>query len=70
MNTRNFALYDAAKAADDAFQTELIRIYGVKKACEKRYQSAPYDTKSLNVLSAAKRAADEAWRIEMQKELS
>lgn len=67
---RDFALYEAAKAADDAFQAELIRIYGVKKACEMRYVSKPYHDASLNVLSARKRAADEAWLLEMQKELS
>ena len=70
MSARNFALYDAAKAADDAFQAELIRVFGVKKACEMRYRSAPYDTRALNDLRAAKRAADYLWSLEMRKELS
>ena len=70
MTARNFALYDAAKAADEAFQAELIRIYGVKKACEMRYKTGAYHDKSLNVLVAAKRTADDAWLAEMQKEVS
>jgi hypothetical protein len=66
MAARNFALYDAAKAADEAFQAELIRVYGAKKACEKRYQTTPYHNNRLNELSLAKCAADEAWLQEMR----
>jgi len=66
---RNFALYEAAKAADEAFQAELIRVYGVKKACEMRYSSKPYHSAELNELSAAKRSADVLWLAEMRKEI-
>ena len=64
---RNYALYEAAKAADDAFQAELIRVYGKKLACEKRYQSAPYHEESLNELKSAKIAADRDWLDEMHR---
>ncbi len=64
---RDFTLYDVAKRADDVFQAELIRVYGVKKACEKRYQSADYHEPSVNAARDAKLAADLAWFNEMQR---
>lgn len=65
MSERNFALYAAAFAADEALQTELVRIYGVKKACEMRYR-APENAK-LAALFDAKLAADSAWLQEMRR---
>ncbi len=64
---RDFTLYDAAKRADEAFQAELIRIYGVRKACEKRYQSADHHEPSVNAARDAKLAADLAWLNEMRR---
>ena len=69
MTERNFALYEAAKAADEAFQARLVEVYGVKRACEKRYQTAPHHDSQLNALSATKYTADAAWLAEMRKEL-
>jgi hypothetical protein len=61
----NFDLYYAAISADDRFQTELVRVYGAK-ACDKRYQSAPYGDAALEAASAAKRTADDKWLKEVQ----
>lgn len=69
MNTRNFALYDAATKADNLFSQELIRAYGLKKACEKRYQTAPHFDRAIETACAAKLMADSLWLLEMKKEL-
>jgi hypothetical protein len=65
----NFDLYHKAIAADDAFTAELTRVYG-SRACEKRYQSAPYSDSQLEAASRAKRIADTNWITEMQKTAS
>jgi hypothetical protein len=68
MAERNFALYEAAKAADEAFQARLIEVYGVKRACEKRYQTAAHHDSQLNALIATKHAADASWIAEMRRD--
>lgn len=59
----NFKLYEAACAADNAYQDALVAVYGAK-AADKRYllnHSRPELTEARN----AKYAADMAWRAEM-----
>ena len=49
----------AAYAADDAFQAELVRVYG-KRASDMRYQPNDFEDESLIKALKAKLAADEA----------
>jgi hypothetical protein len=49
----------AAYAADDAFQAELVRVYG-KRAGDMRYQPNDFEDEALIKAHEAKRAADEA----------
>lgn len=49
----------AAYAADDAFQAELVRVYG-KRAGDMRYQPNDFEDTVLIAAHEAKRAADEA----------
>lgn len=54
-------LYAAALAADEAFHSELVRVYG-RKACDARYdRKRNAATPALARLGAAKEAADAAW---------
>ena len=55
-------LYYAAIEADEAFQRELVRVYGKLLATEKRYQVRLYDDPALNAAKDRKRAADDAQR--------
>ena len=60
----NHSLYYIAVQADDAFQRELIRAYGIRFASEKRYQLAPHADAVLEAASQAKVKADLAWYAE------
>jgi hypothetical protein len=64
---RNFNLYAAALAADETFSKELIRVYGPKNACEKRYQLAPHFDSAVESARIAKQQADAIWLNEMQR---
>ena len=62
----NFALYQAACAADDAYRDALVRVYGAKAAGDKRYL-LNHSHPELQAAAAAKRAADDAWLAEMRR---
>lgn len=67
METYDFALYRQAIRADDAFQAELVRVYG-KRAGDLRYRSGNWPKESgLAGLATAKHAADNVWLMEMRK---
>ena len=62
MTQKDHTLYYAAIAADDAYNAELIRVYGAN-ACEMRYRSKRFTDAALIEARKAKLAADEArWR--------
>jgi len=66
METRH-PLYQAAIDADNAFQTELVSVYG-KQASEARYDYAKSTaTPRLDDLAAAKIEADIAWLDELAR---
>ena len=50
----------AAYAADDAYQAELVRVYG-KNAGDMRYRSRVFEDTALIAARDAKVAADAAW---------
>lgn len=60
-------LYRAACAADDALNAELIRVFGLTKACDARYrpQSWPAGDDALFAAALVKHNADRAWRVAM-----
>ena len=59
--TNNHSLFQAAIDADNAFQAELVSVYG-KDAGDARYDYAKYTaTPKLDDLAAAKIEADLAW---------
>jgi hypothetical protein len=58
----------AAYAADDAFQAELVRVYG-KRAGDMRYQPNDFEDAALIKAHEAKRAADEAMHAARATEL-
>ena len=59
--TNNHLLFQAAIDADNAFQAELVSVYG-KGAGDARYDYAKYTaTPKLDDLAAAKIEADLAW---------
>lgn len=62
----NHPLYSAAVAADDAFQVELVRVYGLK-AGDMRYQPTrwPNDPR-LFAAAERKHAADAVWMQAMR----
>lgn len=60
----NTPLRQAAYAADEAYQTELVRVYGKKNAGDARYFKEHSDA-AVAAARAAKRAADAAWHIEV-----
>jgi hypothetical protein len=57
----------AARAADDAFQAELVRVYGEKGAGDARYRVGRYDDAALQAAVERKYAADRAWLAEMDR---
>jgi hypothetical protein len=59
MDTVQNELRLAAYAADDAFQVELVRVYG-KRAGDMRYQPNDFEDAALIAAHEAKRAADDA----------
>jgi hypothetical protein len=63
----NFELYWEALRADDQYQLELLRVYGVK-ANVSRYASRHTDLRVIAAQSL-KIAADNAWLTEMRTKL-
>jgi hypothetical protein len=63
----NFDLYYAACRADDAFTTELVRVYGLRNASERRYQFAPHADTDCESARQLKLAADRDWLDEMRE---
>jgi hypothetical protein len=61
MDTIQNDLRLAAYAADDAYQTELVRVYGPKRAGDMRYQPKAFSDAALIAARDAKVAADAAW---------
>lgn len=61
MDTIESQLRLAAYAADDAYQAELVRVYGRRNAGDMRYQPNRFEDAALINAHTAKRAADEAW---------
>jgi hypothetical protein len=59
---KDFTLYHAAVAADNAWQSELERAYS-KRAGDARYSSLGTATATLRKLWEAKHAADAEWRL-------
>lgn len=51
--------YEAAQAADDAWQAEIDRVFGKNKAGDARYDDRGKSTPELLALNTAKRAADQ-----------
>lgn len=51
----------AAYAADDAYQTELVRVYGAKLAGQMRYCGSQHTDAALIAARTAKHEADAAW---------
>lgn len=64
--TYDFTLYDAAIAADAAYQRELVRAYG-KNACNRRYQQKPHKDEAVQAARVQMRTTTEAWITEMRK---
>jgi hypothetical protein len=62
----NHSLYYIAVQADDAFQRELIRVYGIRFASEKRYQLCAHADDALEAAHQAKAKADLAWYAEQR----
>ena len=60
MDTVQNELRLAAYAADDAYQAELVRVYG-KRAGDMRYQPNCFEDAALIAARDAKVAADTAW---------
>ena len=54
-------LYKAALAADEAFQAELVRVFGKRNAGDARYDARGKSTQVLRDLLNAKVAADQAF---------
>lgn len=59
------AAYSAACAADEAYQAELVRVYG-SRAGDMRYQSSKHDDPALIAAREAKLKADDVWRAAHQ----
>jgi putative DNA primase/helicase len=53
--------YEAMKAADEAFQAELVRAYGENAAGDRRYQPI-HDDPAVHAAADAFKAAADAWR--------
>lgn len=60
----NFKLYYQALRADDAYQRELVRVYGAAKVGDARYQGKHTDPQ-LIAARAAKLVADDKWAKEV-----
>ena len=58
--TKDEELYMAAKAADEAWSAELVRVYG-QDAGDVRYTARGYATPELKRLHDARMDACEAW---------
>ncbi len=55
-------LYAAAIAADEAFQSHLVRVFGTWRAADMRYQPAKWPAdEGLKAAAATKHKADLAW---------
>lgn len=59
-------LYIAALEADEAFNVELVRVYGMAKAGDARYKARHSDD-ALNLARDAKMKADMLWLDYMRK---
>lgn len=64
---KDHTAYYAALAADEAFQKELVRVYGPSKASDARYRERFTDPELIKAYEA-KRAADDAQYREWLKE--
>lgn len=64
----NHPLYSAAVAADEAFATELVRVFGAARAADMRYQPNRWPTTDDRLHDAvkAKHNADTAWLAAMR----
>lgn len=58
----NHPLYTVAVCADDAFSDQLVRVFGVKRAADMRYQPNRWPQDFALLASArVKQDADRAW---------
>lgn len=66
MNSQSNDLRLAAYAADDAYQVELVRVYGPKNAGQMRYCGSLHTDERLIESRTKKIQADMAWRSSLE----